>query len=89
MKAMNYVYLVRCADGSLYCGWTNDLERRVRTHNAGQGARYTRARRPVKLVWWEEHDSREEAMSREWHIKQMTRAEKERLIRGEEEQGEI
>lgn len=84
----SFTYLLECADGSLYCGWTNDLAHRVRTHNAGRGARYTRARRPVKLVWWEEHDSREEAMSREWHIKQMTRAEKERLIRGKEEDSE-
>ena len=77
----NYTYLLQCADGSLYCGWTSDLERRVKAHNAGQGAKYTRSRRPVKLVYWEEYQSREEAMRREWQIKQMRRKEKEELIR--------
>ena len=81
----SFTYLLECADGTLYCGWTNDLEKRVRAHNEGRGARYTRTRRPVRLVWWEEHGSREEAMSREWHIKRMTRKEKERLIRNREE----
>ena len=77
----SYTYLLRCSDGSLYCGWTNDLEKRVRAHNEGKGARYTRTRRPVELVYWESHGGKAEAMSREWHIKHMTRAEKERLIR--------
>ena len=77
----NYTYLLACADGTLYCGWTNDLEERVRTHNAGRGARYTRSRRPVRLVYYEEFATREEAMSREWHLKRMSRAGKERLIR--------
>ena len=76
----NYTYLLQCADGSLYCGWTSDLEHRVRIHNAGQGAKYTRSRLPVKLVYWEEYDTREEAMRREWQIKQMRRKEKEILI---------
>ena len=76
----NYTYLLQCADGSLYCGWTSNLERRVKAHNAGQGAKYTRSRRPVKLVYWEEYDTREEAMRREWQIKQMRRNEKEQLI---------
>lgn len=78
----NYTYLVACADGTLYCGWTNDLEKRVRTHNTGRGARYTRSRRPVRLVYYEAFATREEAMSREWHLKRMSRAEKERLIAG-------
>ena len=77
---MNYAYLVRCADGSLYAGWTNDLAARVKTHNAGEGAKYTRSRRPVELVYWEEFDTREEAMSREWHLKRLTRQEKLALI---------
>ena len=77
---MNYVYLLRCADGSLYCGWTTDLEKRVIAHNSGKGAKYTRSRLPVELVLWEKYEDRHEALSREWHIKQMSRAEKEKLI---------
>ena len=77
---MNYTYILKCADGSYYCGWTNDLEKRLKTHNAGKGARYTRSRLPVKLVYSESFDTKQEAMSREWHIKKMTRAEKEKLI---------
>ena len=78
-----YVYLLRCADGSLYCGWTNDLERRVRAHNAGRGSKYTRARRPVTLVWHEKCESKEAALSREWHLKRLTREEKIQLIERE------
>ena len=81
---MNYVYLLRCADGSLYCGWTTDPEARLRTHNAGKGAKYTRSRLPAEMVWLEAHEDRREALSREWHIKRMSRAEKERLIAGED-----
>ena len=80
MKEMNYVYLVRCADGSLYCGWTNDPERRLSAHNAGRGGKYTRARRPVTLVWLERFATKEEAMSREFRVKRMSRAAKLRLI---------
>ena len=80
-----FTYLLECADGTLYCGWTNDLEKRLRNHNAGRGAKYTRSRRPVRLVYFEEFGTREEAMSREWHLKQMSRARKERLIRDWEE----
>ena len=77
----NYAYLLECADGTLYCGWTNDLANRLRTHNEGRGAKYTRSRRPVRLVYYEEFGTREEAMSREWHLKRLTRAQKEQLIR--------
>ena len=77
---MNYVYLLRCADGSLYCGWTTDLERRLMAHNNGTGAKYTRSRLPVELVYYEEYDDRHEALSREWHIKRMSREEKLQLI---------
>ncbi|MBO5556206.1 MAG: GIY-YIG nuclease family protein [Oscillospiraceae bacterium] len=77
---MNYAYLLRCADGTLYCGWTNDLARRLAAHNAGRGGRYTRVRRPVSLAYWESFATREEAMSREWHIKRLSREEKEALI---------
>ena len=77
---MNVCYILCCADGSLYTGWTNDLAGRIRTHNAGKGGKYTRARLPVELVYREEFESKEAAMSREWHLKRMTRQEKLRLI---------
>ncbi|WP_026495017.1 GIY-YIG nuclease family protein [Butyrivibrio sp. WCD3002] len=75
-----YTYLVECSDGSLYCGWTNDLDKRISDHNAGKGAKYTKPRLPVKLVYFEAFDTKEEAMSREWHIKQMSREKKMKLI---------
>lgn len=78
---MNYTYLVECADGSLYCGWTNDLEKRIADHNDGKGGKYTRSRLPVKLVYFEEFETKEEAMSREWHIKELSREEKLKLIK--------
>jgi len=77
---MNFTYILRCGDGSLYTGWTNDLQRRLAAHNAGTGGKYTRTRLPVELVYWEEYDTKEEAMQREWHIKQLSRAEKLSLI---------
>ena len=76
----NFTYLVRCADGSLYCGWTNDLEKRVRAHNEGRGAKYTKSRRPVSLVYYEIFETKQEAMKREWQIKQLSRKEKLSLI---------
>ena len=76
-----YTYMVKCSDGSLYTGYTNDLDRRVRAHNSGNGAKYTKSRRPVELVYYEEFDTKEEAMSREWHIKHLTRQQKMRLIK--------
>ena len=78
---MNYVYLLRCSDDTLYCGWTTDLEKRLDAHNNASGAKYTRSRRPVELVYFEEYDSKEEAMSREWKIKQMSRKQKMELIK--------
>lgn len=77
---MNYTYILKCADGSLYTGWTNDLDHRVKVHNQGKGGKYTRARLPVELVYYEIHDTQEQAMSREWHIKKMSRQEKLKLI---------
>ena len=79
---MNVCYMLRCADGSLYTGWTKDLEQRLQTHNAGRGGKYTRSRLPVELVYREEFETKEEAMSREWHLKRLTRQEKLRLIAG-------
>ena len=76
----NYTYILKCSDDTLYCGWTNDLEKRLETHNAGKGAKYTRARLPVKLVYYEVFETKEEAMSREVKIKKLSRQEKLRLI---------
>ena len=86
-EKQNYTYMVACSDGSLYTGWTNDLEKRVRSHNEGKGARYTKSRRPVELVWHEAFPTKEEAMRREYEVKQLTRKEKEALIRGEGSHG--
>ncbi len=80
MENNSYTYILECADGTFYCGWTNDLEGRLAAHNAGKGARYTKGRCPVKLVYYETFETKEEAMSREWHIKKLTRAEKQMLI---------
>ena len=77
---MNYTYILRCQDDTLYTGWTTDLEKRVETHNLGKGAKYTRTRLPVELVYYEAFASKEKAMSREWHIKQLSRKDKLRLI---------
>ena len=77
---MNYAYILRCGDGSLYTGWTNDLEKRLAAHSSGKGGRYTRSRLPVELVYHEVFETKEEAMSREWHIKKLSREEKLRLI---------
>ena len=74
--------MVRCRDGSLYTGYTNDLDNRIETHNSGRGAKYTRSRLPVELVYFEEFSTKEEAMSREWHIKRLNRLQKEKLIAG-------
>ena len=76
-----FVYLLRCQDGTLYCGWTNDLERRLRAHSQGTASRYTRTRRPVKLAWSKQLRSRSEAMREEARIKRLSRAEKLRLMR--------
>ena len=76
----HYAYIVECADGTYYCGYTNDLEKRIETHNRGKGAKYTRPRLPVVLVYFEEFDTKEEAMSREWHLKQLSHAQKQALM---------
>lgn len=76
------VYLVRCRDGTLYTGCTNNLPRRLCAHNAGKGAKYTRARRPVVLVYQEQCENQSEALKREAAIKRLTRAEKETLVAG-------
>ncbi len=81
---MNYTYILSCRDGSLYTGWTNNLEKRVQAHNSGKGAKYTKPRRPVVLAYYEEFQTKELAMKREYEIKHMTRREKLRLIEEKE-----
>ena len=76
----NYTYILKCADGSLYCGWTNNIEKRLSAHNAGTASKYTRTRRPVELAYFEQFETKQEAMSREYHIKRLTREEKLKLI---------
>lgn len=82
VKTNNYIYIVRCADGSLYTGWTTDVEKRVTAHNAGAGAKYTKARRPVELVYYEKLETKNDALKREAAIKKLTRLEKLKLIEG-------
>ena len=75
-----YTYVLRCADDTLYCGWTNDLTARLAAHNSGKGAKYTRGRGPVTLVYSEMFDTQSEAMQREAAIKKLTRPQKQALI---------
>ncbi|MFH1235159.1 MAG: methyltransferase domain-containing protein [Candidatus Diapherotrites archaeon] len=77
-----HVYLAECRDGSLYCGWTDNLQKRIKAHNSGKGAKYTRAKKPVRLVYSEEFTGKPAAMRREFEIKKMARKEKERLAFG-------
>ena len=83
-KEMHYIYLVRCFDDSLYCGWTTDLKRRIDAHNGHipGGAKYTRGRRPVTLVYAESFHQKQEAQRREYAIKRMAKTKKLRLIKG-------
>ena len=80
MNKENYTYVVKCSDGSLYTGWTTDVTRRVKEHNEGKGAKYTKSRRPVELVYYEAFETKQDAMKREYAIKQLSREEKEKLI---------
>ena len=77
---MNYTYILKCKDETLYTGWTNDIEKRLEAHNAGKGAKYTRSRRPVELVYLEQFETKEEAMSREVKVKQLSRKQKDELV---------
>ena len=76
----NVTYILKCSDNSLYTGWTNDIKHRLKMHNEGKGAKYTRGRGPVQLVYLEEFDTKQEAMSKEAKIKRLTRKEKLLLI---------
>lgn len=78
---MYYVYLLKCCDNSLYCGCTNDLEKRLKAHNSGTGAKYTKPRRPVVLAYFEETNTKSDALRREAAIKKLTRQEKLELIK--------
>jgi putative endonuclease len=80
----HYVYVLECADGTFYTGYTTDVQRRVAEHDAGDGAKYTRGRTPVSLVHVESYDSRSAAMSREHEVKTYSRACKERLVDGDD-----
>ena len=73
---MNYVYILRCRDDTFYCGWTTDLTARIAAHNSGKGAKYPRSRLPVELVYYEEYDTKHEAMSREEKIELATQQSK-------------
>ncbi len=78
---MFYVYILKCADDTLYCGYTNDLQKRLLCHQSGKGAKYTRGRLPVELVYFEQIDDKGDALRREHEIKKMPRAKKEELVR--------
>lgn len=77
---MHYTYMVQCGDGTLYTGYTTDVVRRTKEHNRGKGAKYTRSRLPVSLVYYEVHETKTDAMKREYDLKQLTRVEKLKLI---------
>ena len=81
MEKKYYAYMLRCSDDTIYSGYTDDVERRVEVHNSGKGAKYTKIRRPVKLVYFETYDSKSEAMKREYQFKHLTRLQKEQLIK--------
>ena len=84
-----HVYVLRCSDNTFYTGYTTDVERRVREHDDGNGAKYTRGRTPVELIHVESFDSQSDAMSREYEIKQYSRAEKERLVESNDAEAEF
>ncbi len=81
MESKHYAYMLRCADNTIYSGYTNNLEKRVGAHNSGKGAKYTKIRRPVVLVYYESFDTKSEAMAREYQFKHLKKQEKEDLIK--------
>ncbi len=76
---MHYTYMLKCKDGTYYTGYTNDLEKRVKAHNEGKGAKYTKGRGPVELIYYEEYEDKSVAMRREWEIKRLSKMQKEEL----------
>ncbi|WP_188499212.1 GIY-YIG nuclease family protein [Pullulanibacillus pueri] len=83
MDHNHFVYILECADGTYYTGYTNNLEKRLRAHEQGKGAKYTRGRGPLKLIYHETFMTKEAAMSREYAIKRMNRQAKVQLVKGE------
>ncbi len=81
----HYVYMLRCADDTFYTGWTTDLTRRLETHNSGHGAKYTRSRLPVELLYFEEFSDKSSALKRECELKTLSRKQKEGLLQGKRE----
>lgn len=81
MELRNYTYIVECSDGTLYTGWTNCIEKRLKAHNSGKGAKFTRCRRPVRLRYLEISDTKSDAMKRESAIKKLGHGQKEKLIK--------
>ncbi|HWJ03237.1 MAG TPA: GIY-YIG nuclease family protein [Verrucomicrobiae bacterium] len=81
MEKQFFVYILRCRDGSYYTGYTLHLEQRLKCHNAGKASKYTRARLPVAMVYWEAAASKGEALSREAEIKRLTRRQKDELVK--------
>lgn len=86
---MYFTYILHCCDNTLYTGYTTDLEQRVKTHNLQKGAKYTKTRTPVELVYWENFATKQEAMKREYEIKQFSRAQKLELIASKKETGTL
>lgn len=85
----NVTYILCCSDQTLYTGWTNNIEKRLKAHNKGKGGKYTRTRMPVELVYLEVHETKQEAMSREAQIKKLTRKEKQALIDQYQQRGKF
>jgi putative endonuclease len=77
----HFVYLLKCKDNTLYCGYTNNLEKRISTHNSGKASKYTRGRLPVKLIYVEEHSSKSSALKKEYKIKQLSKNKKKQLVK--------
>ncbi len=86
---MNYTYILECGDDSYYTGWTNDIVKRLAAHRSGEGAKYTRGRGPLRLIYLEVFDSKEGAMQREAQIKRLSRAEKAAMIKTDEWRGHL
>ena len=78
---MHYTYMLKCKDNTYYTGYTNNLEKRIQAHNEGKGAKYTKGRGPVELVYYEEYADKQTAMRREWEMKQLSRSRKDAIIK--------
>lgn len=87
-KNEHFFYVLECSDGTYYAGYTNDLEKRIEVHNAGKGAKYTRAKRPVALIYYEQHETKQLAMKKEYAFKQLTKLQKIRYIGSRKEADE-